>query len=190
MAQWVKDMALSLEWLGSLLWLGFDPWPRNFHVSQAWPKKKKKTRNREKIEMKRGRKRIRDRQGEINGERETKREAEVKTVVQRGGQRNRELRKRETEVAKIGQRHRDMETESLIKKNSGGGEMETEGKGGREEGSPAGGEGRHPVPAHVGMWGSSTDPNNPGIPKRGQWVEGWGPGGRAGMSHFLGQGKG
>ena len=41
-AQWVKDMALSLEWLGSLLWLGFDPWPRNFHVSQAWPKKKKK----------------------------------------------------------------------------------------------------------------------------------------------------
>ena len=32
MAQWVKDPVLSLQWLGSLLWCRFDPWPRNFHV--------------------------------------------------------------------------------------------------------------------------------------------------------------
>ena len=34
-AQWIKDLALSLLQLGSLLWLGFDPWP----LSWAWPKK-------------------------------------------------------------------------------------------------------------------------------------------------------
>ena len=31
-SQWVKDPALSLQWLGLLLWCGFDPWPRNFHM--------------------------------------------------------------------------------------------------------------------------------------------------------------
>ena len=32
-AQQVKDLlALSLHWLGSLLWLGLDPWPGNFHM--------------------------------------------------------------------------------------------------------------------------------------------------------------
>ena len=31
--QWVKDPALSL------LWLGFDAWPGNFHMPQVWPKK-------------------------------------------------------------------------------------------------------------------------------------------------------
>ena len=35
-AQWVKDLALSL------LWYGFDPWPGNFLMLWAWPKKKKK----------------------------------------------------------------------------------------------------------------------------------------------------
>ena len=35
-AQWVKDPALSLLWLGSVLWHGLDPWPRNFHMPQAW----------------------------------------------------------------------------------------------------------------------------------------------------------
>ena len=30
--------ALVLSWL----WLGFDPWPRNFYLPQAWAKKKKK----------------------------------------------------------------------------------------------------------------------------------------------------
>ena len=29
-AQQVKDPVLSLDRLGLLLWLGFDPWPRNF----------------------------------------------------------------------------------------------------------------------------------------------------------------
>ena len=32
MAQWVKDLALSLQQLGLLLWPRFDPWPRNFHM--------------------------------------------------------------------------------------------------------------------------------------------------------------
>ena len=30
MAQWLKDPVLSLLWLGSLLWCGFNPWPGNF----------------------------------------------------------------------------------------------------------------------------------------------------------------
>ena len=38
----VKDPVLSLPWLGSLLWHGFDPWPWNFHVPWAWPKNKTK----------------------------------------------------------------------------------------------------------------------------------------------------
>lgn len=44
-AQRVKDLALSLLWLRSLLGLGFDPWQGNFHM--LWvstpPKKKKFT---------------------------------------------------------------------------------------------------------------------------------------------------
>ena len=40
MAQQVKDVVLSLQQLGSSLWLGLDPWPGNFHMSQARPKKK------------------------------------------------------------------------------------------------------------------------------------------------------
>ena len=39
MAQWVKDLALSLQQLRLLLWHRFDPWPRNFDVPQVWPKK-------------------------------------------------------------------------------------------------------------------------------------------------------
>ena len=31
------DLVLSLERLGSLLWYGFDPWPRNFHMLWVWP---------------------------------------------------------------------------------------------------------------------------------------------------------
>ena len=34
--QWAKDLVFSL------LWHGFNPWPRNFHMTQAWPKKKSK----------------------------------------------------------------------------------------------------------------------------------------------------
>ena len=40
MAQWVKDLVLSLLQLGLLLWCRFDPWQRNFHMPWAWPSKK------------------------------------------------------------------------------------------------------------------------------------------------------
>ena len=40
--QWGKDLALSLLWAGSLLWLRFHPWPGNFRMPGTWPKKKKK----------------------------------------------------------------------------------------------------------------------------------------------------
>ena len=40
-AQWVKNLGLSLLWLGLLVWLGFDPWPENFHVLQGQPPPKK-----------------------------------------------------------------------------------------------------------------------------------------------------
>jgi len=30
--QQVKDPALSLPWLGLLLWQEIDPWPGNFHI--------------------------------------------------------------------------------------------------------------------------------------------------------------
>ena len=32
MEQQTKDLVLSLQWLGLLLWLGFDPWLENFHM--------------------------------------------------------------------------------------------------------------------------------------------------------------
>ena len=35
-AQQVKDLALSLPQLGSLLWCEFYPEPMNFHMSQVW----------------------------------------------------------------------------------------------------------------------------------------------------------
>lgn len=37
MAQWVTDL-VSLQWLGLLLWLRFDPWLGSFHVLRAWPR--------------------------------------------------------------------------------------------------------------------------------------------------------
>lgn len=39
MSQWVKNLVFVLQWLESLLWRGFSPWPRNFHMLGAWPKK-------------------------------------------------------------------------------------------------------------------------------------------------------
>ena len=36
----VKDLAVSLLWLGLLLWLKFDPWPGNFCMVWALPKKR------------------------------------------------------------------------------------------------------------------------------------------------------
>lgn len=41
-AQWVKVLALSRQWLGLILWLG------NFHMSWVWPKTKKKKKKRKK----------------------------------------------------------------------------------------------------------------------------------------------
>ena len=42
----VKDLALSLLWLGSLLWHEFSPWPRNVCILQVQPKNKaKQTKN-------------------------------------------------------------------------------------------------------------------------------------------------
>ena len=37
--QWVKDLALSLQQLGLLLWCRFDPWPGNYHMLWVWPEK-------------------------------------------------------------------------------------------------------------------------------------------------------
>ena len=37
-AQWVKALVLLQLWHRSLLWLGFDPWPRNFHMLWVQPK--------------------------------------------------------------------------------------------------------------------------------------------------------
>ena len=42
MAQQVKDLALSLQQFESPLQCGFGPWPRNFYMPWAQPKKKKK----------------------------------------------------------------------------------------------------------------------------------------------------
>ena len=43
----IKDLELSLLWLRSLLWHGFDPWPENFCMPQLWkePKKLKNNNN-------------------------------------------------------------------------------------------------------------------------------------------------
>lgn len=38
MAQQVKNTALSMKWFWLLLWLGFDPWPGNFHMLWVRPK--------------------------------------------------------------------------------------------------------------------------------------------------------
>ena len=40
-AQWVKDLTLSLLCLGSLRWHRFSPWPGNFHVPQVQPERKR-----------------------------------------------------------------------------------------------------------------------------------------------------
>ena len=38
--QWVKDLALSQQWLALLLSYGFDPWPGNLYILQVQPEKK------------------------------------------------------------------------------------------------------------------------------------------------------
>ena len=39
-SQWVKDLVLFLQQLGSLLCSGFDPWPGNFYMAWIQPEKK------------------------------------------------------------------------------------------------------------------------------------------------------
>ena len=48
MVKQIKDPVSSLQRLGSLLWLGFDPWPRNIHVPQNGQKEKGKRKRKEK----------------------------------------------------------------------------------------------------------------------------------------------
>ena len=49
MAQEVKDLALSLPRLGSLLWHGFDSWSGTFCMLLTWSKKKKKKKKKANI---------------------------------------------------------------------------------------------------------------------------------------------
>ena len=42
MAQQVKDPVLSLQWLGSVLWLGLDPWPMEIPHATGVAKKQNK----------------------------------------------------------------------------------------------------------------------------------------------------
>ena len=60
--QWVKDLALSL------LWLRFDPWPWNFRMPHAWPKKERrkggrKVREKEERERRKERKSREEKEG-------------------------------------------------------------------------------------------------------------------------------
>ena len=41
--QWIKDLVLSLQQPGSLLWCEFHLWLGNFHLLQVWPPKTPKT---------------------------------------------------------------------------------------------------------------------------------------------------
>ena len=59
-AQWIKDPALSLQWLKLLLWHGFDLWPRDF--CKLWlPQKERKKERGEGGGRKEGRNEIPDR---------------------------------------------------------------------------------------------------------------------------------
>ena len=48
MVQWLKDLALSMQWLGWLLWCEFGSRPGNLHMPQVWQKKKKRRKERKK----------------------------------------------------------------------------------------------------------------------------------------------
>ena len=39
-AQWVKDLELSLKQLRPLFWYRFEPWPGNFHMTWVQSKRK------------------------------------------------------------------------------------------------------------------------------------------------------
>ena len=38
--QWIKDLTLLQLWCRSQPWLGFKPWPKNFHMPRLWSKRK------------------------------------------------------------------------------------------------------------------------------------------------------
>ena len=61
--QRVKDPALSLLRLGSLLWHGFASWPGNFHMLCMQPKRKEK-KNKQKQQQK---KKNKIKMGELKG---------------------------------------------------------------------------------------------------------------------------
>ena len=52
----VKELAFSLQQLGSMLWHRFDLWPRNFHMPEAWKKQERKKRKERKKKRKKERK--------------------------------------------------------------------------------------------------------------------------------------
>lgn len=66
----VKDPALSLEQLGSLLHFRFCLWPENFQMPQAWQERKKK--GGKEIEKKEGRREGRRLRNERRKEKERK----------------------------------------------------------------------------------------------------------------------
>ena len=41
----LKDPTLPQRWHRLQLWLGFNPWPENFHMPWVWPLKKKKKKD-------------------------------------------------------------------------------------------------------------------------------------------------
>lgn len=52
MTQWVKNLVFSLQQFWLLPWLGFSPWPRNFHMLQMQLSgEKKKKRNGQLVEL-------------------------------------------------------------------------------------------------------------------------------------------
>ena len=65
----VKDPALSLQRLGSLLWCGFDPWPLNFHMLQLQEReggrKREKEREREREKERKERRKEKTRESSI-----------------------------------------------------------------------------------------------------------------------------
>ena len=52
MAQQVKDLVSLLQWLGSLLWCGFDPWLGTSACHGHSQKKKKKKKKKKKVKRK------------------------------------------------------------------------------------------------------------------------------------------
>ena len=44
MVQQVKDLVLTLQWLGLLLWCEMGPWPGNFHMPRVRPKNQTKSK--------------------------------------------------------------------------------------------------------------------------------------------------